>query len=351
MKPVLKSLYGKISSVMGLVVLLAILTAGCAPATPVIAPASEATSTQVNSTEPNYTGKKILYINSYNKGYAWSDDIESALHEGLDNTGVELKIIDLDTKRNPAEAFAIEACLKAKAELEAFKPDVLIVSEDNVQKYLVVPYLKETNLPVVFVGINWDASAYGYPTSNITGMLEVELQGQLTDILKQYAKGSRVGYVTIDTETERKGVDIINNRFFNGEMKIYWAKTQEEFKTAFIAAQQEVDILFLGNNAGSSDKWDEAGMKQFILNNTTIPTGAVRDWMAPYVLVTLAKSGTEQGEWAAQTALRILDGTPVSEIPVVENRKGNLILNLGIADKLGVVFAPSLLKNATVLDE
>jgi ABC-type uncharacterized transport system substrate-binding protein len=322
----------------------------CAPKTPTADPATNATSAPEQTASTNYAGKKILWIDSYHQGYAWTDDMENGMHEVLDGTGVELKIVHMDTKRNADDAFIKTAALQAKTEIETFQPDVVIASEDNVQKALIVPNYRGTDLPIVFNGINWTADSFGYPASNITGMLEVELQDQLTEMLKQYAKGRRVGYVTIDTETERKSVDIINKRFFNNEMLIYWATTQDEFKTAFLTAQQEVDIVFLGNNGGT-DTWDEAEMKQFFLDNTTIPTGSVRDWMAPYVLVTLAKSGKEQGEWAAQTALDILDGTPVSEIPVVENKKGDLILNLSLADKLGVIFTPSLLKNAKILDD
>jgi ABC-type uncharacterized transport system substrate-binding protein len=73
--------------------------------------------------------------------------------------------------------------------------------------------------------------------------------------------------------------------------------------------------------------------------------------MAPYSLLTLAKSSQEQGEWSAQAALSILGGTPPSEIPVAENKKGQLIVNLDLAEKLNVVFAPSLLKTATILGE
>jgi ABC-type uncharacterized transport system substrate-binding protein len=73
--------------------------------------------------------------------------------------------------------------------------------------------------------------------------------------------------------------------------------------------------------------------------------------MAPYSLLTLAKSASEQGVWSAQAALQILDGMPVSEISVVENKKGEMIVNLDLADKLGVVFAPSLLKNALILGQ
>lgn len=340
----------KTASVVAFIIVLVILVTGCAPAASATDPASDASSAQPDNSGPDYTGKKILWVNSYHDGYPWSDGIEAGLHEVFDGTGVELKIVRLDTKNNPDEAFGQAAGLKAKAEIEAFQPDVVIASDDNAQKYLVVPYLKDTEFSVVFNGVNWDGSAYGFPANNVTGMIEVELPDQLVELLKGYAEGDRLGYITIDTETERKVVEIYNQRFFGGQMQPYWVTTQDEFKAAFIAAQQEVDILFMGNNAGS-DKWDEEGMKQFVLKNSTIPTGSINDWMAPYSLLTLAKSAKEQGVWSAQAALQILDGTPVSDIQVAENKKGEMIVNLDLADKLSVVFAPSLLKNALILGQ
>lgn len=350
MKSTVKPNQWKTASVVTFLLVLVILATGCSPAIPAAAPAPDTAPAQEDNAGPDYAGKKVVFVDSYHQGYAWSDGVESGIHEVLDETGVEIKIIRLDTKRNPDEAFGQAAGQKAKAEIEAFQPDVVIASDDNAQKYLVVPYIKGTNLPVVFCGVNWDASGYGYPTSNVTGMIEVELPDQLVELLKGYAKGERIGYITIDTETERKIVDTYNQRFFNGQMQPYWVTTQEEFKTAFLAAQQEVDILFMGNNAGS-DMWDKEEMKQFVSRNTTITTGSINDWMAPYALLTLAKSSKEQGEWAAQAALKILDGTSVSEIPVAENKKGEMIVNLDLADKLGIVFAPSLLKTAVILDQ
>lgn len=340
----------KTSSILLFLLIFAMLIVGCAPKNSIPSSVSDVESAQVADSETNYMGKKIVYINSYHEGYPWSDGIEAGLHEVFDGTGVELKIIRLDTKNNPDEAFGKLAGQKAIAEIEAFQPDVVIASDDNAQKYLVVPYLKGTQVPVIFNGVNWDASAYGFPSSNITGMIEVELPGQVVEQLKAYAQGERIGYLTIDTETERKVVDIYNQRFFNGQMQPYFVATQDEYKTAFLAAQEEVDILFIGNNAGS-DKWDEEAMKQFVLRNTTIPTGSINDWMAPYSLLTLAKSAKEQGIWSAQAALKVLDGSPVSDIPVAENKKGEVIVNLDLADKLGVVFAPSLLKNAQILGQ
>jgi ABC-type uncharacterized transport system substrate-binding protein len=350
MKKSNQHLFRGIPSLMVFALLLVSMIAGCSPTSPVTQSATGTAPVAEENVSADFTGKKIVWINSYHKGYAWSDGVEEGLHSVLDGTGVELKIITLDTKRNPDVEFGKAAGAQAWSEIQSFKPDVVIASDDNAQKYLVVPFLKGTQTPVIFNGVNWDASSYGFPTTNITGMVEVELPDQLVELLKGYAKGERVGYITIDTETERKVADIYNQRFFGGSMVTYWVKTQEEFKTAFLTAQQEVDILIMGNNAGS-DAWDEAGMKQFILANSTVLTGSINDWMAPYSLLTLAKSSQEHGEWSAQAALSILGGTPPSDIPVAENKKGMLIVNLNLADKLGVVFAPSLLKNATILGE
>ena len=350
MKISLKHSNHTIASIMMIVLMIAILINGCSPAKVITPSASGEVPVAADNGQPDFTGKKIVYVNSYHEGYAWSDAIEAGLHKVLDGTGVELKIIRLDTKQHPEVAFGEAAGANAWSEIQAYQPDVVIASDDNAQKYLVVPFMKNSKYPVIFNGVNWDASAYGFPTANITGMIEVELPDQLIQLLKTNAKGERLGYLTIDTETERKVVDIYNTRFFGGQLQPYWVKTQDEFKSAFLAAQQEVDILFMGNNAGS-DAWDEEEMKQFILNNTTIPTGSINDWMAPYSLLTLAKSGEEQGEWSAQTALDILGGKAPSDISLAENKRGQLIVNLDLADKLGIVFAPSLLKNAVILGE
>ncbi len=343
-------LFQKSSSLIAIALMLIAMIVGCTPASPDVQSVADETPVVSDNTQPEFAGKKVVYVNSYHEGYPWSDAIETGLHNVLDGTGVELTIIRLDTKQNPDPAFGEAAGAKAWNEIQALNPDVVITSDDNAQKYLVVPFMKNSSIPVIFNGVNWDASAYGFPTTNMTGMIEVELPDQLVELLKANAKGERLGYITVDTETERKVVEIYNDRFFGGQMQPYWVKTQDEFKAAFLAAQQEVDILFMGNNAGS-DKWDEQEMKLFVLKNTAIPTGSINDWMAPYSLLTLAKSGQEQGEWSAQASLSILSGTPPSEIPVAENKKGQLIVNFDLAGKLDVVFAPSLLKNAVILGD
>ena len=57
---------------------------------------------------------------------------------------------------------------------------------------------------------------------------------------------------------------------------------------------------------------------------------------------------SEYGEWAAKTALEILDGKAPSDIPLTQNKEGEIILNLDLAEKLDIAFDMNILKNAQI---
>ncbi len=295
-------------------------------------------------------GKKVLWVDSYHQGYEWSDGIEKGIRDVLYGTGVDLKVFRMDTKHNDSEEFGKEAGLRARAMLQQFRPDVLIASDDNAQKYLVYPYLKGASLPVVFCGVNWDASMYGYPFENITGMVEVELVEELMSYLRRYARGDRVGYLAGDVETDRKIIDSYNRLFFGGRMKSYLVKTFDEFQKVFRQAQDEVDILIIYNYAGIIG-WDTVEAEGFLSAETRIPTGSLAPFMSPYTVFTLAKLPEEQGNYAAQAALQILAGRKPAELEVVTNRESQLVVNLKMAKSAGIILPVSILRDARVIGQ
>ena len=291
-----------------------------------------------------YPGKKVLYIDSYHEGYAWSDGITSGVRTALKDSGVELKIIRMDTKRNSGEDSKKEAAEKAKGVIEQFKPDVVIASDDNASKYLIVPYYKDSDLPFVFCGVNWDASGYGFPTKNVTGMLEVTPVPQLIEQLQAFAKGSRLGFLAPDILTAHKEAENYR-KVFSLDPAEYYAKDFEDWKKGFNELQGKVDILILDSDGGLySDK--AAEMQAFVEANTKVATGAAYDFMAPYAMLTFAKLAEEQGDWAATTALRILGGEKVSSIAPVQNKEGALIVNTRIASKLGIELPFEMIQSA-----
>jgi len=294
-------------------------------------------------------GKKVLFIDSYHEGYAWSDGVFRGVETGLDGKGVELQVVRMDTKRNKSDDFKKSAALKVKSVIEGFNPDVVISADDNAAKFLIMPYYKDAALPFVFCGVNWDASVYGMPYSNVTGMVEVAPVAELLDQLSQYAPGKKIGYIAADVLTTHKeadnykkvlGIDTIN----------YYAADMEDWKKGFVELQGQVDTLIVGNTAGL-DGWDEAAASAFVNANTKVPTGATDEHMAPFAMFGFTKVPEEQGFYAANTALKILDGSSPKSIPVVKNKEGKLYVNLQIASVVGVEIPFELLSSASKVIE
>jgi hypothetical protein len=239
------------------------------------------------------------------------------------------------------------AGLQVKHAIEAFKPDVVITSDDNAFKYVVMPYYQDADLPVVFCGVNWDVSEYGGPYTNTTGMIEVNLIPELYPVLQKYTDGKRLGFLAGDVLSETKLIKNIKSIFGIAFEQESYVTTFAQWKAQFLQLQDTVDILLVENNAGI-DGWDAEEAERFALEYTRIPTGSTNDWMMPYVLIGLTKIPEEQGVWAAQTALQVLDGADPSQIPLSRNTQGKLIINMTMADRLGIVFELPELANAEI---
>lgn len=299
------------------------------------------------SARPVNAASRILWVDSYHAGYEWSDAIEHGIRSVLKKTDTEFAIHRMNTKNCPTEACGQSAAARALGVVEAWRPDVLIASDDNAQKYLVVPHLRDTALPIVFCGVNWDASEYGYPTKHITGMIEVELVKETVAHLRRFARGDRIGYLSGDTASARKNIAWLNRHYFDNQMIAYRVTQFEEFKRRFLQIQGEVDMMILHNNAAIAG-WDALAAKRFIAENLRIPIASPNEWMAPFVIFTLGKIPEEQGRYAAETALNILAGVQPADIPVATNQQANLTVNLEMANALGIVLPLSVLKVATV---
>lgn len=292
--------------------------------------------------------QKVLFINSYHAGYPWSDGIEKGLEETLSIAPVELKKFYMDTKQQRDPQHIKSIAKEAKLLIDEYKPDVVITADDNAAKHVIKPFFSDSKLPFVFCGVNWDASVYGFPFENVTGMEEVSLIKSIRDRLREYAKGNKIGLISINAISGRRNVEHFERNLGAPFDKIAYVDTFEQWKTEFSSLQASVDMLIFENPKGISG-WDHEKGLEYVEQNTKIPVGTTHVWLAPYALITIAKIPEEQGIWAAQAALKILKGKKPSEIPIVKNKRGNLFVNIKIAQKMGVVFKPDLIETAKIL--
>ncbi len=297
----------------------------------------------------NLAGKKVLFVNSYHEGYPWSDGEESGAKAALSGKGIEIKFVRMDAKRHQGDTFAKAAGEKAKAEIDAFGPDLVIVTDDPAAKFVLQAFYKDAKLPFVFAGVNWDATKYGLPYKNATGMIEVAPVKALITSLRANAKGDRVGFMTVDSETERIEGPNYEKALGKAFTVARYAKTKAEWKNGFKKMQGEVDIVLLGNYAGIND-WDEAEAKAWALEQSKLPSGCAYDFMMPFSMLGFTKIAEEQGAWAGATALRILKGESPAAIPIVSNKESKILINVKLASKAGVVFRPEVVRSATVVN-
>ena len=291
---------------------------------------------------------KVLFIDSYHEGYAWSDGITKGVEKALGDK-VELKIHRMDTKRNTAEDFKVQAGKDAKALIEEWKPDVVIAADDNASKYIIEPFFKNSDTPFVFCGVNWDASTYGFPCKNVCGMEEVALVKPLLAQLEKEAKGKTIGFLGPDILTARSEHKNCEKKF-NLKLNSYFAKDFEDWKKGFKQLQDTCDMVIIDSDGGMY-KGNEAEMKTFALENTSKPTGSLYDFMSPYSLYSYAKIAEEHGEWSGQSALKIINGASPESIGVVQSKKGQLYVNMPVAKKLGVKVPLGIMKSAVVIKD
>lgn len=305
--------------------------------------------------------KKILYVDSYHQDFEWVKEIIKGLLDELkikvlkdgkldsSKSRVQLRIVHMDTKRNKSEEFIKDSAQKVKKIIEEWKPDLVIASDDNASKYLIVPFYKNAKLPFVFCGVNWDASVYGYPFDNVTGMVEVNRLMDVINILKKYMKNDKIGIIGSDSLTVRK--DVINcSKKFKIDFVERYPKTFNELKSMYLDLQNQCGLVIV-EEFESVEGFDHGKMMKFIYKNTKVPTGAMYRSFSCYALLTCATFGEEQGKWAAQTALRILDGEKVSDIPIAVNEKAKIYLNMKLAKELKIVFPIELVERASFVDD
>lgn len=268
-----------------------------------------------------------VYVSSYHKGYAWSDALERGLRAELDGQ-CELIQFNMDTKRNKSELYKIRKSREVAEQIRKIKPDILITSDDNAARYLVVPYFKGGSLPVVFSGINWTVEGYGFPAPNVTGMVEVApVRPMLMWAQRLTGRGTRGLYLGADTLTEAKNLKHLVKVADDLNISISSALVDNTaaWQSAFNEAE-EADFIILGSSAGIND-WDKKTIVSFVRENADKLILTNDDWMLPFSMLGFVKIPQEQGEWAAKTAIAIHEGVPIQRIPIVANRKWEIYEN------------------------
>jgi ABC-type uncharacterized transport system substrate-binding protein len=127
-------------------------------------------------------------------------------------------------------------------------------------------------------------------------------------------------------------------------------------------AQQEIerrisqcDAFILTNLLGLTDENEAPMSEAAVFTQLTrrfdkAILGAIPDHVKYGALLTVASSGLEQGNLAAEMMVACLEGTPAKDLPMRRNRQGRRIVNLQTMRRLGIRPMPAALVGATIFD-
>jgi ABC-type uncharacterized transport system substrate-binding protein len=303
----------------------------------------------------------IVLVNSYHKGYQWSDGIERGLIKSLGlkktqtpdeyaNNRYKLNIFYMNAKKHPADSLLQIKAIQLREKVEKAQPDILLTSDDAAAKWFLAPFYNKSSTPALYCGVNWDASVYNLSEKNIRGMTEISPVKELVTFLEPYSKGKRVSYLGADILSERKEIDhyknVLNMIFQKGAL----VKTVQEWKDQFLILQKSSDVLLLTNYTGIPH-WDSLEMQKFIFDNTQIPTGTTSQLMSPYALLAFSRVPEEQGLWLGKQIKKLNSGIPISAIRDTHNVQSTPHIHTGLMKKLNIRFPAEMLDTAFLATE
>ncbi|MBD3767356.1 MAG: hypothetical protein IE928_05295 [Gammaproteobacteria bacterium] len=267
-----------------------------------------------------------IYINAYSPGYDWGDRIQKQFEKDAQQQCL-ITPYYLDAKHSSNEQLKEKGREIANL-IKLAKPNIVIAADDASSQYVVQPYLRNSSIPVVYVGINWDPRPYGYPMNNATGMTEVWPRQEVMSILRHTVKTlTKLTIISADNSLERTDSRYIEQAAQEHQLtaESIFVRNFNDWKKAVVKAQ-DADAIFLGTNQGIAD-WDESQAIEWLKTHNQRFTFASQDFMRPYVMFSLSKSPEEFGSWAAKLTTAILAGNQPWQIPIIPNQQFTPYIN------------------------
>ena len=295
--------------------------------------------------------QKCLFISSYHPGYAWSDGVERGLRSVL-NGKCEIKPFYMDTKRNKEKEYKVAKGLEAKDLIQSWQPDIVITADDNAARYVIQAHFKDHDIPFIFSGVNWTADEYGFPYSNVTGMIEVAPIYPLLDKVQELIPtATKAVYIGADTFTEKKNLARFTSALEKRDIQLdsYLVNTTREWLIAYKKGQ-DYDFVIIGSKSGIN-AWDHEKVGSAIKPISSKLSVTNHTWMMPYTMLGFTKVPEEHGEWAAQAALSVLNGVELSQIAIVPNRKWDIWTNLSLLKSSNINLPEGLVLKSKQADQ
>ncbi len=317
---------------------------------------------------------RIAVVSSYHPEYQWSQGTNEGLTQGLidfgyldnieqariftergqlSNARIDIRKYWMDTKHKGREAEIADTLASLVSRLDEFAPDILLLGDDNAANYVGNYYL-DTQLPIVFWGVNGTPIKYGLldsieqPGHNVTGIYQKSYYQENIELLKRLAPEVRtVAVLSDDSATGRAHSKLFRQAvtLHNHDIKLLEVLSTNDFdewKQRALELSTQVDAFLIStlftlrdiaDNPVTADEVLRWYLKHIRKPEVAAPINLVRRGM----LASVFDSPYNQGYETARIAHRILAGldTPATISPYAPAH-GGYVVNRWRATQLGL---------------
>jgi len=297
-------------------------------------------------------GPRILVLNSYHSGFAWSDEILRGIRETLAKSGSapEVFVEFMDSKRfydGPRGRYADRLVDLYFQKYAGMAFGVIISTDDNAFQFLRVH--REAlfgDTPVVFCGVNYFRSGMLAGKPGFTGVLEkVDHRANIELVLDLHPQVRRLVYVndqTTSSQGNRKEVEALTAdyadrvafEFLGGERGLSLAELLDALRTLgddAIVIYQDFFLDRLGVYRAPEEVMPQ------VAEASPVPVYVHADFYLELGCVGgKVVSGFQQGRRAAERALRILAGSSAGDIPVTDQGSNVYMFDGEQLDRFGI---------------
>ena len=306
--------------------------------------------------------KEVLLIHSYHKGYAWTDDISSAIEKSFkEHKNIELTTVYMDSKRIDDSIYLDNLAKLYKQQFSNRPFDLIIISDNNAFDFVSKYYeylFKDTQ--VLFCGIN------DYNKDNLEKLYFKDISGvaEAVDVERNFELISKL-------HPNIKNLLIINDKSITGlAVKKDLTKIIEKYKKEFdIEYTDNLEISDLKTKVSNLEKGNSAILFVLLFKDTTgkyftykqsfeevrkvskVPIYGLWDFYLNSGMVGgLLTSAVAQGQTVSKMAIEVLNGKDIKDIPVVEESPNIYIFNYNELKRFNIDI-PKYIENPIIINE
>ena len=302
------------------------------------------------STDP----ARVLVLHAYHQGFRWSDSVQRGIREtfAAGPLAVELDVEYLDTKRHPTTALFSQLAALFALKFRHWQPGLILCVDDDALAFLF-EYRERLfpGIPVIFGGLNVEdydpALLAGRP--GYTGVVErLDLASTIDLILQLQPKVREIIFVH-----DRTSSGLADRRTIEALLPDYVTRVDFVFPDTGSGLSEAELLAFLGELEADAavyflgffrDRLDKPLAQDHIIPLIAEAAGVpvyshAEDFLGHGIFGGKLLSGEVHGRAMASKALRIFQGTPVTQLPVTVESSNRYIFDDRQRRRFGISIA------------